>query len=314
VTDPETGLRVAVLVACHDDGATIRETLDSLRSEPEIELVVVDDGSTDAATHEELTRAEDEGIRVLRKRNGGPSSAWMAGVEATTARYVMPFSSDDVLLAGSTHLLADALDSTPDAGFAWGDMETFGMANAYRPSVPALCPWLVTYANAMPAYSLFRRSTLLEVGGWRDTTASEDWDLWMRLAAHGVSGAYVDHPIYLYRRGAGGRFQRRGARYEPYFEDLREHNRQLFEHRTENRAASPTPRALKLLIPLVDKLPRVPRQKKIQLSEAVTLLFWSGGLKRTAHIVTQGVLFRARLALRRRSTRNSLEEQEQLPR
>ncbi len=297
------GQRVAVLVACYNDAATIRETLDSLRSEQDIELIVVDDGSTDTATHRELARAEQEGIRVLRKANGGPSSAWMEGVEATTAPYVMPFSSDDVLLSGSTRLLADALDTHPDAGFAWGDMETFGLANAYRPSVPSLCPWLVTYTNAIPAYSLFRRSTLLKVGGWQNTAGSEDWDLWMRLAAHGIPGVYVAQPIYLYRRGAGGRFQRRGPHYEPFYAELVERNNQLFEHRSANRTASPAPALLKALIPLVDRLPRVPRLKKIQLSEALTLLFWSGGPWRATRIVAEGVRFRARLLLQRRAAR-----------
>lgn len=296
MAEPDTNARVAVLVACYNDGATIRETLASLRSEQDIELVVVDDGSTEPETHRELDRAGEEGIRVLRKANGGPSSAWMAGLRATTAPYVMPFSSDDLLLPGGAGLLADALEADPGAGFAWGDVETFGLANAYRPSVPELCPWLITFTSGIPGSgSMFRRSTLLEVGGWRSTDASEDWDLWMRLAARGIQGAYVPRPIFLYRRGAGGRFMRRGSRYEPFYAELRKHNAQLFERRAANRAASPAPAALKVLIPLVERLPRVPRLTKIQLSEALTLLFWSAGVRRTARIVAQGAAFRIRL-------------------
>lgn len=301
MTDPDTDARVAVLVACHDDGATIRETIDSVRSEQDIELVIVDDGSTDAATHEQLVRAEKEGLRVLRKANGGPSSAWMAGVHASGAPYVMPFSSDDVLVPGGTRLLADALDDHPEAGFAWGDIETFGLASAYRPSVPALCPWLVTYTNAMPAYSLFRRSELLRVGGWAEITASEDWDLWMRLAVHGIDGVYVPRPIYRYRRTAGGRFRRRGRRHERFYAELRERNAELFAARMANRRASPAPAALRAAVPLLDNLPGLPRLKKIQLAEALTLVLWSGGPRRAARIVAQGIRFRARL-LRRTST------------
>jgi glycosyltransferase involved in cell wall biosynthesis len=293
--------RVAVLVACHNDGATIAETLASFRSEPDIELVIVDDGSTDRATHESLARAEGEGLRVLRKPNGGPSSAWMAGLQATTAPYVMPFSSDDLLLEGGTGLLADALDADPDAGFAYGDIESFGLANSYRPSVPALCPWLVTFMSGIPGYGMFRRSTLLGVGGWRTTDASEDWDLWMRLASHDVRGAYVPQPIFLYRRGAGGRFMRRGSHYEPFYADLREHNAELFERRAANRAASPTPAVLKMLVPLVDALPGVSRQKKIQLADAMTLVFWSGGPRRATQIFAEGIRFRLRLRSERSS-------------
>jgi hypothetical protein len=117
----------------------------------------------------------------------------------------------------------------------------------------------------------------------------------MRLAAHGVRGVYVARPIFLYRRDAGGRFRRLGSHHEPFYAELREQNKGLFEARTANRAASPAPRALKLLIPLVDEFPGMSRLKKIQLAEALTLLFWSGGLRRTLQIVVEGVRFRIRL-------------------
>src|SRR5205823_1296168 len=112
------------------------------------ELVVIDDGSTDTATHKALARTEEAGVRVLRKPNAGPSSAWMAGLEATTAPYVMPFSSDDLLVPGTTAELADALDADPDAAAAWGDFTSFGATSALVPSAPALCPWYVTYVNS----------------------------------------------------------------------------------------------------------------------------------------------------------------------
>ena len=41
------------------------------------------------------------------------------------------------------------------------------LAQAYRPMVPVLCPWLVTFMHCIPAYSLFRRDALLESGGWQ---------------------------------------------------------------------------------------------------------------------------------------------------
>jgi hypothetical protein len=180
-------------------------------------------------------------------------------------------------------------------------MESFGLASAYRPSVPALDPWLVTFMSGIPGIGMFRRSTLLEVGGWRTTDSSEDWDLWMRLASRGIRGVYVPQPIFLYRRGAGGRFMRRGSRYEPFYADLREHNAELFERRAANRAASPAPAVLKALLPVVDGLPGVPRLKKIQLADALTLIFWSGGPRRAIQIFAEGVRFRLRLRKRRSS-------------
>src|SRR4029079_11583759 len=122
--------RVAILVACHNDGATIRETIDSLLTEPGVELVVVDDGSSDAQTRDALASLEREGVRVLHQENAGPSAAWMHALSATTAPYVMTFFSDDLLVPGAAARLADALDANPAAAAAWGDLESFGAASA----------------------------------------------------------------------------------------------------------------------------------------------------------------------------------------
>jgi glycosyltransferase involved in cell wall biosynthesis len=287
--------RVAILVACHNDGTTLPETIDSLRGEERTELVVVDDGSTDPATLAVLESIAQSGVRVLHQENAGPASAWMAGLRETSARYALPFSSDDVLVPGATALLADALDAQPEAAVAWGDMQSFGAANAYIPSAPALCPWHVTYVNSRPAIAAFRREQLLETGGWQLRRGIEDWDLWMRLAARGLGGVYVPRLTFYYRRDAGGRFRGRVRIFDGFYEQLRERNAELFANRPETRRVSPAPAALKILLPLVDRLPFVSRLVKVQLSEALTLVFWSGGPRRTARIVLQGILFRVRL-------------------
>lgn len=290
---------MAILVACHEDGTTIRETIDSLRQEPGIELVVVDDGSTDPNTLEVLAELQGEGIQILHQENAGPASAWMRGLSATSAPYVMPFSSDDILVRGATRVLAQALDENPHVAAAWGDLESFGAASARVPSVPALCPWHVTFMSPAPGIALFRRDLLLEAGGWQMRRGIEDWDLWMRLAASGFTAVAVPQVVFHYRRDEGGRFRGRLRTFDGFYEQLRSRNAVLFASRAANRRASPAPRPVKLLLPLIDRLPFASRLLKVQLSELVTLLFWRGDLRRTARIVAQGILFRARLRTRR---------------
>jgi len=287
--------RVAILVACFNDGATLPETLDSIRCEPESEIVVVDDGSTDPETLRVLDELERGAVTVLHQPNSGPASAWMAGLAATSAAYVMPFSSDDILVPGITAVLADALDGDPGAAAAWGDLQSFGAASAYLPTVPALCPWHVTYVNSQPGIALFRRTSLLEAGGWQMKTGIEDWDLWMRLAAGGFRGIHVGRLAFHYRRDAGGRFRRRVKTFEGFYDELRTRNNELFARRRETRAVSPAPITLKLLLPIVDRLPFASRLLKVQLCDALTLLLWTAGLRTTARIVGQGLLFRSRV-------------------
>ena len=284
--------RVAILVACFNDGATIDETVATLRGEPDTELVIVDDGSTDAETLDALEKLERDGVRILRQRNSGPSSAWMMGLAATDAPYVMSFSSDDLLVPGATTALADALDASPETAAAWGDMHSFGAAHAYLPAAPALCPWHITYVNSLRGIALFRRSKLREVGGGDSRAGSRTGTCRMRLAARGLPGIHVPTVVFHYRRDAGGRFRSRVNAFDGFYEELRERNQYLFDARAETIRVSPAPFALRLLLPVVDRLPIVSRLLKMQLCDLLTLVFWSAGPTQSLRIVRQGVLFR----------------------
>src|SRR5919201_4693258 len=159
--------RVAVIVPCFNDGATLRETLASFEGQEPHELVVVDDGSNEPETLRVLAELESSGVRVVHRENGGLSAARMTGVDATDAPYVFPLDADDALAPGALAALADALDAEPEAALAWGDVEIHGELEARVEVASSLDPWLLTYLNEIPGTSLVRRAALLDAGGWR---------------------------------------------------------------------------------------------------------------------------------------------------
>jgi glycosyltransferase involved in cell wall biosynthesis len=290
--------RVAVIVPCFNEGAALRDAVASaLAADAPRELVIVNDGSTSELTLETLSDLEREGIRVMHQANKGPSPALMAGVAATSARYVFRLDSDDLLERGAIEELADALDAHPEAAAAWGDLQTFGLTRFRVPSNPVLDPWHVTFTNALPACSMFRREALLDVGGWQFRGGIDDWDLWMALAERGHSGVYVPRVVYRYRRDRGGLFSEALSRYDTDYEELRQQRHpRLFSDRPLNRRRSPAPLPLKLSLPLVDRLPLVSRLHKVWVSQLLTHLFWNGGLRVTLQILRQGVAIRLRRA------------------
>jgi glycosyltransferase involved in cell wall biosynthesis len=247
--------RVAVVIPCYDDGATLRDTLASLAGQEPHELVVVDDGSTDAATLRAFAELEAEGVRVVHRENGGLSAARMTGVESTSAPYVFPLDADDALAPGALASLADALDASPDAALAWGDVELWGEGEATLAVARSLDPWLLTYLNDVPVASLLRRSALLEAGGWRMGSGYEDWDLWLALAERGHSGVHVPGPALRYRRRSDRMLGDCIDRHAELYGRLRERHPGLFRTRPENRRRSRAPLRVKLLLPLVESLP-----------------------------------------------------------
>jgi len=250
--------RVAVVVPCFNDGETLPATLASLSSEESHELVVVDDGSDDAATLATLTRLAGEGVVVVRRSNGGLSKARMTGVEATAAPYVFPLDADDAVVPGALAALADALDAAPEAALAWGDIEVWGEVEAELQAARSLDPWLLTYLNDVPVASLLRRTALERAGGWSMGSGYEDWDLWLALAERGYSGVHVPQPTLRYRRRSGRMLDDCTPEHGALYARLRSRHPALFAARGANRRRSSAPLRTKLTFPVVEALPLDP--------------------------------------------------------
>jgi glycosyltransferase involved in cell wall biosynthesis len=250
--------RVAVVVPCFNDGETLPEALASLEGEEEHELAVVDDGSDDPATLEALARLAERGTTVARRPNGGLSAARMTGVEATTAPYVFPLDADDAVLPGTLAALADALDRTPAAAVAWGDIEVWGEVETELAVARSLDPWLLTYLNDVPVGSLIRRDALEAAGGWSMGSGYEDWDLWLALAERGHTGVHVPRPTLRYRRRSGRMLDDCTPEHGRLYAKLRSRHPGLFAARRANLRRSTAPLRTKLAFPLVEALPLDP--------------------------------------------------------
>lgn len=246
--------RVAVVIPCFNDGATLEETLSSLDGQGRCEVVVVDDGSDDPETLAALDRVRTAGTRVVSQPNRGLSAARMLGVESTTAPYVQPLDADDYLAPGSLAALADALDADPRLGVAWGDQRTFGELEFTQKRTEALDPWAITYVNRLTA-GLIRREALLEAGGWVLKVGYEDWDLWMGLAELGWRGRRIDQVTYLYRISSTRMLSGARSHHADLYGQMRARHPRLFAARGASWSASGAPLRMRLLLPLVNLLP-----------------------------------------------------------
>jgi glycosyltransferase involved in cell wall biosynthesis len=287
-------LRVAVIIPCFNDGGTLEDAVASALMQEESELVVIDDGSTDIATLAVLEGLERRGIRVLHQPNRGVAAARMAGVHATSAPYVIPLDADDDLLPGALTVLADALDSQPEAAAAWGILEMFGDVRVRFMTAEAIDPWLITYVNALPITAMFRRAALLAAGGWQLRLGYEDWDFWMALAERGFEGVRVPQVTHRYRLHGPRKWRSEvSRRHDEIYAELRRRHPALFEQRSENWRRSAAPWRLKLGLPIISGMSSVPARAR----GALAMLLGQPGV---ALRVALGVrLARARRALAR---------------
>jgi len=261
-----------VIVPCYGDGEFVLETLASIQEEEPIELVLVDDGSPDEHTRSVLAELEASGTRVLRHdSNRGVGAARTTGLRATSAPYVFPLDSDDLLSPGALGHLADLLDGDPEAVVAWGDYEEFGDVALVRAVPETIDPFRLAYTNEYPPAAMFRRSFLEELGGWEHFRYRgayyEDWDLWMSVAERGHRGLHAGAGYVTYRqRVHGPRLLETAKRHHvPIYRRLRESHASLFDRIHMHRRASHVSRPRKLLYPLVyGRRPRLPVEAKLK--------------------------------------------------
>jgi glycosyltransferase involved in cell wall biosynthesis len=236
-----------VLVPCYDDGATVRETVDSVVEDEPVEIILIDDGSRDAHTVAVLDDLAGRGAaRLIRQANRGVAAALRAGTAAATAPYVFILNSDDLVEPRALASLADALDADPDADFAFGWIHFFGDVD-FVARQPAWNPWILLHANRWAISSLYRRDALDAVGGVPEGTAYEDWDLLLGFAEQDRRGVLVPRVVLHYRQHGIGRRNRgaqRGLRRD--YAVLRARHAPLFAREPELRRRYRLPRRTRL--------------------------------------------------------------------
>ena len=175
--------KVSVVIPCFNHGEFVQEAVASVidAKRGDMELIVVDDGSTDQRTRREMDALSADGINVIRQGNKGLAGARNAGITASHGEYIFPLDADDRLRSGWIERGIQILNSEPRTGVVCGDAEFFGAKAGRWPGGPFDLERLLQ-RNYIPVSALYRRSIWEQNGGYDGTMpvqGFEDWDLWL---------------------------------------------------------------------------------------------------------------------------------------
>ena len=232
--------RVSIIVPCFNAGTDLERAISSAVAQTyrDFEVVVVDDGSTDAATLATLSAvARRPGVTVHRTENRGPSAARNTAITRSRGAYILPLDADDYLAATYLDHTVPLLDGDPALGVAYTWIGLIGQHTGTWKTgdftVPALLVRCTLHVTA-----LYRRKVWAGVGGYdpRFVDGADDWDFWLSAAGRGFTGRCVPEVLAYYQRndrsrerkarapGVAGRVMRtlvakHRALYEAHLED-----------------------------------------------------------------------------------------------
>jgi hypothetical protein len=187
--DPSVASRASIVVVCHNQGHFLAESLESAlgQTHPNVEVVLVDDGSTDNTL--QVARRYPE-VDVASRPRAGLAAARNAGLRRSSGDHVVFLDADDRLLPGAVADGLEVLRAHPACALVWGryrvmDSEgrILGEPNAALASSDIFAALLERNVIEMHATVMYRRALFQHVGLFDESLRScEDHDLLLRVA------------------------------------------------------------------------------------------------------------------------------------
>lgn len=195
--------KLSIVIPCFNHGEFLADAVESVRQmrRNDVELIVVDDGSTDDFTRKEMDRFSAEGVFVIRQQNGGLAAARNAGIRAASADYILPLDADNRIRSDYVSEGIRILDANPQVGVVYGDANYFGVRTGRR-HVRSFDKMRLLRWNYIDACAVYRRTVWEQNRGYDGTMpvqGFEDWDFWLSTVENNWQFAYVPQVLFDYR-------------------------------------------------------------------------------------------------------------------
>ena len=257
-TESTDGPLVSVVIPCFNYGQYVEQAIRSVLSQTftNLEIIVVEGGSTDGTTPGVLRALEQSGLPrtrfVYRTESHLVGDNRNFGIGLARGRYVCCLDADDLIKPNYVEI-AVFLAEFGGYDMVYPSVSCFGGSD-FRwllcdPTWPEIAD-----GNQASTVAMFRKAAWEHVGGFRDwgkgdRYVPEDWEFWVRLIGHGFRGKSIREPLMLYRAHHGGLWSTCELPVEQQRQAIREANPQLFVN-----GSLPATRSLERPVPSWDRL------------------------------------------------------------
>ena len=202
-------MSISVIIPAYNAERYIAETLESVLAQtlPADEILVVDDGSTDATAG--IAESYAPRVTVFRRPNGKAAAARNFALKHAKSEWVAFLDADDLWLPEKLARQMGELHSNPDSDLCYTSMTTLikdghGTREGELMAAPPpeqIRHWLSRRCAFLPSSVIVRRTALNEAGGFDASLrhGSEDYDLWFRLCNMGMRFCACKDSLVRYR-------------------------------------------------------------------------------------------------------------------
>lgn len=201
--DPRPGL-VTTILPVYNRAAMLRESAGTVLGQTyrNIELIIVDDGSTDdtGTVADALAAEHPDIVRVIHQSNAGVGPAREAGRLAARGEFIQHLDSDDLLYPRKFEMQVAGLQANPECGasYGWTRTHLHDGELLQKPErrtgerIETMFPAMLQSRWWQTTTPLYRASVIHRAGPWLALRNEEDWEYDARIAALGVRLHYCE--------------------------------------------------------------------------------------------------------------------------
>ncbi|MFN3300380.1 MAG: glycosyltransferase family 2 protein [Sediminibacterium sp.] len=197
---------ISIVIPCFNHGKYINEAIDSIllnQSNYSIEIIIVDDGSTDLNTIQELEILDNKGFTVIKQENGGPAKARNTGIAMAKGKYILPIDADnkikiDYINRSIPILETNEYDIVYGKPIFWNEQQKVKRKFKVKPFDELS---FVT-GNFADACAIYRKTVWEKNNGYDEKIpyhGFEDWEFWINAVSNGFKFKFINEHLFYYR-------------------------------------------------------------------------------------------------------------------
>lgn len=195
---------VSIIIPCYNQGLYLGECIDSIDKQTykNIEVIIVNDGSTDEITINFLNELEKfrKDIKIINQSNNGVCNARNNGILNCRGHYILPLDGDDKIAATYIEKCVQILDDNSQLNIVYCIGKCFGYKNGIFVlddfSVSKMLKQNLVFCSAM-----FRKSDFDRTKGYNSNMiyGYEDWDFWLSMIENENEFFRINEILFFYR-------------------------------------------------------------------------------------------------------------------